>query len=408
MLEGEEGVAIRRCMEILVKTGDFIGAKNFVKIVGAYSQPEVSEDFGIRFMTELAKLGAEVKVPTTLGWGHIDRNQWEKYGVTPESAKKWLDYYRALESMGCITPISMPYMLAQPGFGEHWADGGTVGTIFNTFFGARCNVEGPINAFASAIVGRALNYGFHLKENRYGNILVKVKADLQIKEDWTGVGYIVGKELKGDWTKVPVVTGLPYDRMNKGLLLALSGGLQTAGGPTMLWHCPGRTPEAPTLEAAFGPNKTVETITVETNEVIEVVNTFTDYEGPVDIVNCTATIWDLKEWATALRSKKVHEDVHLWLSTNTLTKAISDVMGLTKIIEDAGGLVITDTGTFDMLTVPSVFTKERIKDLGYKFLVTNGLFAAHYLLSNPIDAYFRPMELCIEVALTGEAKPWRR
>ena len=90
MLDGEEGYAVKKSMEILVALGNIYGAENLVKI-GSVQVAGVSYhnlgDAGLEFLNELAKDG-KVKVLTTLNPAGMDLEDWKKLGIDEEFAKK--------------------------------------------------------------------------------------------------------------------------------------------------------------------------------------------------------------------------------------------------------------------------------------------------------------------------------
>src|SRR3990170_6016092 len=90
MLNGEEGYAVRKSMEILVALGDIFGAEKLIK-VGSVQVAGVSYhnlgDAGLEFLNELAKDG-KVKVLTTLNPAGMDLENWKQLGITAEFAEK--------------------------------------------------------------------------------------------------------------------------------------------------------------------------------------------------------------------------------------------------------------------------------------------------------------------------------
>src|SRR5512136_2079690 len=90
MLDGEEGYAVRKSMEILVALGEIYGAKNLIK-VGSVQVAGVSYhnlgDAGLEFLNELAKDG-RVKVLTTLNPAGMDLENWRQLGISEDFAAK--------------------------------------------------------------------------------------------------------------------------------------------------------------------------------------------------------------------------------------------------------------------------------------------------------------------------------
>ena len=104
MLDGEEGYAAKKSMEILVALGNIYGAEKLVKI-GSVQVAGVSYhnlgDAGLEFLNELAEDG-KVKVLTTLNPAGMDLEDWRKLGITEEFAKKQNLVIDAFRKMGIL------------------------------------------------------------------------------------------------------------------------------------------------------------------------------------------------------------------------------------------------------------------------------------------------------------------
>ena len=90
MLDGKEGYAVRKSMEILVALGEIFGAKSLID-VGSVQVAGVSYhnlgDAGLEFLDSLAEDG-RVKVLTTLNPAGMDLENWQQLGISPEFAEK--------------------------------------------------------------------------------------------------------------------------------------------------------------------------------------------------------------------------------------------------------------------------------------------------------------------------------
>src|SRR4030042_5901236 len=86
MLDGEEGYAVRKSMEILAALGDIYGAERLIK-VGSVQVAGVSYhnlgDAGLGVLNELAKDG-KVKVLTTLTPAGMALENWKNLGISAE------------------------------------------------------------------------------------------------------------------------------------------------------------------------------------------------------------------------------------------------------------------------------------------------------------------------------------
>src|SRR3989304_4615517 len=155
MLNGEEGYAVRKSMEILVALGNIYGAEQRVK-VGSVQVAGVSYhnlgDAGLEFLNELAKDG-KVKVLTTLNPAGMDLENWKNLGISAEFAEKQNLVIDAFERMGILISCTCaPYLIGNlPRYGEHvaWSESSAV-TFANSVIGAKTNRDGGPSALAAA------------------------------------------------------------------------------------------------------------------------------------------------------------------------------------------------------------------------------------------------------------------
>src|SRR5512136_2578271 len=210
MLDGAEGYAVKKSMEILVALGDIFGAERLIK-VGSVQVAGVSYhnlgDAGLEFLNEWAKDG-KVRVLTTLNPAGMDLENWRQLGISPEFAEKQNLVIDAFRRMGIVTSCTCtPYLIGNlPRYGEHiaWSESSAV-TFANSVIGARTNREGGPSALAAAFVGKTPNYGLHLDENRVPNVHVRVNTSLTKLSDWGALGYCIGKKAEN---KIPFITGI--------------------------------------------------------------------------------------------------------------------------------------------------------------------------------------------------------
>ncbi len=199
MLDGKEGYAVRKSMQILVALGEIFGAKNLID-VGSVQVAGVSYhnlgDAGLEFLNSLAADG-KVKVLTTLNPAGMDLENWQQLGISPDFADKQNQVIDAFERMGILISCTCtPYLIGNlPLFGEHvaWSESSAV-TFANSVLGARTNREGGPSALAAAFVGKTPCYGLHLDENRVPDIHVQVNTPMTKLSDWGALGYAIGKK----------------------------------------------------------------------------------------------------------------------------------------------------------------------------------------------------------------------
>jgi predicted aconitase len=221
-----------------------------VHIAGNYP---VLMDEGIEWLEDLAQGGTKVSVYTTKNPEMFDFDDWEELKVPEMYQERQRRIDAVLRSLGVTLTYSCHhYLLGNvPRFGDHiaWASSGSQ-VYANSVIGARSNRDGDHVALAAAITGVIPEWGMHLTENRRGQVVVETeRLNLEgfTTADYQAIGWRVGK-IVGD--KIPVFVNLPADsaiQNIKGILYTL-----TVTGAVGLVHLVGITPEAPTLEAAFG------------------------------------------------------------------------------------------------------------------------------------------------------------
>ena len=151
-----------------------------------------------------------------------------------------------------ILKTCTPYLAGNtPARGEHcaWMESSAV-VYCNSVLGARTNTEGRESTSAAMLTGKIPDWGFHRTEYRFGTHRIDVEVPVESVMDWGMLGYFVGDVVQ---EHIPVLTGKfgqPDLVRHKhfGAAAASSGGVE-------LYHLVGVTPEAPTLEAAFGSRK---------------------------------------------------------------------------------------------------------------------------------------------------------
>lgn len=377
MLAGDKGPAVQKAMEILVALGESFGARRLLTVNNVHmagSSVLVAEEAGTRFVEDIRRQGGTFVTRVTTNPTAVDPVQWRDIGI-PESDSvlqtRLTDAYAGMGANTCNTCI--PYLVGNsPRFGEHMAWGESSAVVYaNSVCGARTNREGGPSGLATALTGRTPEYGFHLQENRYGKLLVKVETPLDDMTDYGTLGYFAGR-IAGQET--PVFTGIPQDPTLEQLK-ALSAALAASGAVSM-FHAVGVTPEAPTLDAAFGgkaPGKVLVFDLAEKQKAEAALNKEPSDHVDWILVGCpNASVQEIREVAEALEGKRVHGDVALWVTTAGAMYAMAERMGYIKTIEEAGGIVVRETCPF--LARSRVIAPAK----GYRTLTTNSAKMAFY------------------------------
>jgi len=398
MLDGEFGEIIAWAMDSLVKMGDIFNAKKMIPIKSAHCSCTAysvdGKDAVLEFMRDIAKSNLKVKVPSTYQVISIDLERWKEMNVKEELAKKQIELKEYHESIG-ISPTwtCSPYLVGNvPNKGDNvaWCESSAI-IYANSILGARTNRECCQSALFSALTGRVAEYGYHLKDNRKGQLLVKVDIRLKELNDFGALGYYVG-EIAG--LKVPVFEGF-QNNLSVEQLKALGSTLATTGGIS-LFHIVGLTPEASTFSEAFQGDKPEDVIHVgkeEINKVYEKINSTQRENIDFVYIGCPhATINELRDLSALLEGKLINKNVKLWITTPRKIKKIAEREGIVSKIEKAGGLIVCDTCPVVSL------------ELGFKpqVMVTNSVKQAHYARGVlNLEAIVCDLRKCVEVAMKG-------
>jgi predicted aconitase len=341
MLKGQHGKAAQKSMEILTTLGEIFNAEHMVAVhsvqIAGVSYANLGEA-GLEFLSEMAEDGT-VKVLTTLNPAGMDRENWQALGIDADFAKNQIRVIDAFAKMGVITTCSCtPYFIGNiPHFGQHiaWAESSAV-CYANSVLGARTNREGGPSALASALTGKTPEYGYHLDENRQGQVTVKVNAQIKGTDEFGVLGKAIGDNLINLGKNTPFITGIPSATVEE--LKSFCASIATYGG-TALFHMDGITPE---FSKYPQPGGEISEITPE--DLKKARRELIDNDVEVDFVSvgCPhASIYEIEKLASLLKGKKVTKE--FWITTARPTKRIADEAGYTKTIEDAGAKFAADT-----------------------------------------------------------------
>lgn len=400
MLDGKQGPADQMSMRIISRMAGIVGAERLMDITGAHIDSSLYiGEATLEFAEKLADLGARVKVPTTLNVSGVDEAGWQKWEVPASWAEKARLQMAAYESMGCTpTWTCAPYQLDQrPEFGQQVAWGESNAIVFaNSVLGARTERYPDLLDICAAITGRVPEIGLHLTRNRAAQVLLHLEdipTELQVHDSFYPVlGYVLG-EIVGD--RVACISGLGVEP-TEDQLKAL-GAAAASSGAVALFHIPGITPEAPTLEAAFHGREPEEQVLISKDRLRAARNMLTTAPGTkLDMVVLGSPHFSLAEFqslAPLLDGASKHPKVQFLITTSRAMAALAERAGLLDPIRDFGGRITLDTC---ILTTPML--KEEVKNL-----MTNSAKYAYYSpgLLNVTVAYGGMTE-CVESAVLGK------
>lgn len=387
MLDGAQGYAVQKSMEILVALGDIYGAESLID-VGSVQVSGVSYnnlgDAGLEFLDELAKDG-KVKVLTTLNPAGMDLENWRQLGITAEFAEKQNLVIKAFEKMGILVSCTCtPYLIGNlPLYGEHlaWSESSAV-TFANSVIGAKTNKEGGPSALAAAFIGKTPYYGLHLNANRVPDVHVQVNTELKKLPDWGALGYAIGKKAEN---KIPYITGVKQADLDE--LKSFCASIVTYGAKP-LFYMQGITP------AAEKQKQPKDIVTIEQADIKNAYDCINDQVSDIELVcvGCPhCSINEIAKIAELVKGKKVAEDTEFWVATSRNAKQLADKRGYTATIEAAGGKFACDTC---MAVAP---LKGR-----FKALATTSAKGCFYSRQNLMKTKMGSIEECVNAAVTGK------
>jgi predicted aconitase len=412
MLDGKQGKSRQRAMDLLVRYGEALGAERLVDttnvggfMIAKQAHMKALGSFDALFSEfnldspEVVDLQADrVKVFSWQAETTMDPRHWRLQGKSQADFELMQANERYLTGVGVTLMCTCtPYLVGNlPMKGEHcaWMESSAV-VYINSVLGARTNAEGNSSATAAMLTGKIPYWGFHIPENRLGSHLIRVECPVESQMDWGLLGYYVGHRVR---ERVPVVTG-PGLRPNLAQLKQFGAAAASSGGVEM-YHIPGVTPEAPDVETAFGGRAPVETLVfgeAERRWAYAELNV-TARSRDVDFVmfGCPhASIQEIEEICRLLDGRRVKDGTALWIFTPRGLRDVADRSGLTRIVEDAGGVLMTDTCPAFGQFVPA----------GARVMATNSGKQAHYLPSiMKLETWYGTTAECVDAAVTGR---WR-
>ena len=403
MLAGEEGPARQFAMQQIVRVGEFYDAADCVEIsqVHLMADPEATGEEGIAFLEQLAELPDKqrhVRVPTVTDPRGVDFKAYSKLRQSKDQVdleKRLSAAFEKLDIMLTNTCINYQTIMP-PVLGEHVAFGDTGSSIYaNSVQGARTNFEGGPSALAAALTGRTPRYGFHLDDHRRGKALFEFSFQARDLSDWGAMGALVGQQMSSYWD-VPVIQGI--DKTPGSDELKQFGAALASYGSTPLFHMIGVTPEAPDLKSVFDTQPPDPTGFYKSD-----LNTFLKSYWPddaqLDVVVFAApqlSLMELKSLADLLRGREIHSDVALLAATSPEIKSAADRMGVTKSIEDSGGLLLEGVCFYQM------YAREIGEANKWRRLMSNSAKLVNILGGYGYEPMLASMENCVESAIAGK------
>jgi predicted aconitase len=412
MLDGNQGPAIQKAMDLLMRYGNALGAERLVETNNVVASVSATTPFMRDFAKQNGGMDAvfsqfsldsdevvsipKIKAFTTHTQLGFDPAQAARMGVDEET----VHFYRKGEAFTTglgiqATNTCTPYQVGNiPTRGEHcaWMESSAV-IYCNSVLGARTNTEGRESVGAAMLTQRIPYWGYHLDENRLGTHLIEVATPIETTADWGLLGYWIGDKVQ---EKVPVVTGIGKPP-NLARLKHFGASASSSGGVEM-YHIVGITPEAMSQAQAFGKRKPQEIFRFDAKEKADILDRLnsTGKDTKVDYVMLGCPHYSMEqlwELAQLIEGRKVHPECELWIFTPRSTKTLCDQNGYTRIIEEAGGHILSD----------SCSAMSRAMPKGTRVVAMDSAKQTHYLPAIlGIQAWFGSTADCVEAACTGQ------
>ncbi|HZV19434.1 MAG TPA: aconitase X catalytic domain-containing protein [Sphingobium sp.] len=415
MLDGDSGAATQKAMELLVRYAEALGAERFVETnnvagVPGSAPPWVKQYYaadGGDYRAVFSRFDLDsdevVDVPRMNAFschlqGGMDPSLWREQGMSEDAFANFQSDESEVAAHGVqILKTCTPYLAGNvPVMGEHcaWMESSAV-VFANSVIGARTNCEGRESTSAAMLAKRIPDWGFHTDDFRRGHHSVDVQVPVDSIFEWGMLGYFVGDAVQDT---IPVITGSVSDpslirHKHFGAAAASSGGVE-------MYHMVGITPEASSVERAFGGAPRGERFVYDAaarKRIYESLNSVGTSED-VDYVMLGCPHYSIEQIAQAaalIEGRKVHTNSALWVFTSRAVKATADANGYTKILRDAGAYLMTDTCSAISQAVPP----------GTKVAALDSAKQVHYLPAMmKIEGWYGTTEECIDAACTGK---WR-
>jgi predicted aconitase len=403
MLNGEDGEGTAKAMDMVLKWGEVYGAEKLVDVSNTHTSPGEP----IEWLKEMSE-GARARTYGTIHPFPIDRERWQIQGIKSEWVQKMEPYWQECivyyKKLGLIPNFTCcPYMVGNvPAFRSNSNFFGSEAVLLtNSYFGARNPRTGGPACFISALTGKAPYEGLMIDANRYGELLFEPDPVLNMEgfnhAELGLYGYYVGIKAQ---EKVCVINGV-RKRFDFEEFKYLTAPMATSGS-VALCHIVGTTPEAQSLEQAFGPKKALEKITIGRKEMKEMwrkLNTTDSDDVDMVLLGCPhLSIPELKALAAMLEGKKVKEGKRFFIAIGDDMLNIAKKMDLDKIIEASGAKILTGVCNGPLTPWDHMVNKPKV-------VATNSGKAAHYIYAGSgmtVNVRFGSTEDCVNSMITGK------
>lgn len=383
MLNGEMGKVVAEAMDYIVQFGDAFSAECLVDISYCHYPAEMAIYQGsVEDLVEYSNRDEQVCVPTTTSTLCCDLEKPNLTGIPRKLAELQYRVEQAHRRMGILetytcTPQKLGFV---PPFGANIATVESSAIIYyNSVLGCRTNRGGLFTRY-TAMTGKYPKMGYLLDENRRGthHFKVNIPSDrLRTYDSICALGFHIGSIVGSE---VPVIEGIRFENIDS--MIGFGAALATSGSVT-LYHIPGVTPEARTVDEAFQNQKPTESYEVTENDLDSVFDKLNTLKSKkIDFVTLGCPHYGLEQIryvAEKLRGENVRRDVRFWVCTNRMTRKQAEYSGYVKLIEDAGALVVADTCPVESHMRQSTCREYGLKVPNIEAMITDSTKMARYV-----------------------------
>ena len=410
MLDGKHGTLKRQAMRKVVEYANVLGAKELCEVTMAhifcgahgYLRAAGTDDMNLtmsqmQFCSDEPMLDDHYVCYCQSDCGPMDPVNYSKMGISSAEGERNTEFLRyCLERGVNLVGTCIPYMCGFiPLPGEHYVTSESHAVpLMNSMWGACGNSDGLEMGYWGAACGRVPKWGNHLPECRKGTHLYNILTPIVTTCDWDLLGYTIGRYLPQH--SVPVINKM-QQRPNIFNLKYFFASIATTSGPEMC-HFVGITPEAPTLDAAFGGMEPVAVKDIhreDLDESYEILNGYNREPESVDYISLGCPHYSIEEMrytAGLLKGRRIADGLVLHIWTAQPIKASCDYCGYTQIIEDSGAIVLTSSCPLTSDKMPP----------DTKVAAFDSAKQAHYIMpQKKAKILYGSFEKCVKSAISG-------
>lgn len=400
LLDGQRGEAAALAMRVLVRSAALMGAERLLDVSSAHIDGCLYHgQASLDFVERLVQGAGRVVIPTTLNVGSLDLIHPELFHGDQALQVQGQRLMQAHLELGCeATFTCAPYQgRNRPRLGQQiaWAESNAI-VFANSVLGARTNRYGDFIDLCAALTGRAPSCGLHLSENRHGDVLLQVQdfpADPGGRDIWfAALGLLAGR-LVG--ARIPVFAGLPSDTQEDELKAL--GAACAATGAVGMFHAIGLTPEAATLDDAFGGRPPPHAVQI-TRAQLQATRAELSRARPGDAlaaVSVGTPHFSLAEFGLLLKllaDQEARPCVDFYVNTSRYILWELEQAEMLKTLQERGITLVTDTCTY----ITPVMRQTR------GLIMTNSGKWAHYAPANiGVEVAFGSLRECVRSAVAG-------